>query len=321
MKTAASIAVIVLGVSALPALAADLGKMVTKAPVAAAAAPSPFDLAFGGGIANDYIFRGITQSNHKPSVNAYFEPRYNVTPDLQLYAGVAGESIDFPNRAAAEVDFYGGFRPTFGKLALDVGVWYYYYPGGQTYNGASAANCTNGFIAANGACNTLKGDVSFYEIYAKPTYTFDDYVTAGANVFYSPSWLNSGAYGTYASGTLKLTAPANNILPKDVGFSVSGELGRYWLGTTDAFYGNVKYPDYTTWNVGVDFTYKVFTLDLRYSDTDLSKADCNVLTSDQTASFNPSNITSINPSGLGSKWCGAAFIAKLSADLTLGSLK
>ena len=35
------------------------------------------------------MFRGITQSNHKPSVSAYFEPRYNVTKDLQLYAGLA----------------------------------------------------------------------------------------------------------------------------------------------------------------------------------------------------------------------------------------
>src|SRR5690349_24879601 len=45
----------------------------------------PWDIAFGSAIMNDYIFRGVTQSNHKPSVAAYFEPRYNVTKDLQLY--------------------------------------------------------------------------------------------------------------------------------------------------------------------------------------------------------------------------------------------
>jgi hypothetical protein len=27
---------------------------------------------------NDYVFRGVTQFNHKPSVTAHFEPRYNV---------------------------------------------------------------------------------------------------------------------------------------------------------------------------------------------------------------------------------------------------
>ena len=80
---------------------------------------------------SDYIFRGVTQSNHKPSVAAYFEPRYNVNKDLQLYVGLAGESISFPNRAAAEVDIYGGIRPTFGMFAFDFGVWGYLYPGGS----------------------------------------------------------------------------------------------------------------------------------------------------------------------------------------------
>ena len=84
---------------------------------------------------NDYIFRGVTQSNHKPSVAAYFEPRYNVNKDVQLYVGVAGESISFPNRAAAEIDIYGGIRPTFGMFAFDFGVWGYLYPGGQCFDG------------------------------------------------------------------------------------------------------------------------------------------------------------------------------------------
>ena len=68
-------------------------------------------------------------------------------------------------------------------------------------------------------------------------------------------------------------------------------------------------------------TWKVFTLDLRYSDTDLSKSDCNAFTGDHTASFDPAAISPINPSGLSSKWCGATFIAKLSADLTGANLK
>ena len=32
-------------------------------------------------------------------------------------------------------------------------------------------------------------------------------------------------------------------------------------------------PEYNTWNAGFSFTYKVFTLDLRYVDTDLSKSE------------------------------------------------
>ncbi|MGE5536243.1 MAG: hypothetical protein ACM3W7_12105, partial [Acidobacteriota bacterium] len=82
----------------------------------------------------------------------------------------------------------------------------------------------------------------------------------------------------------------------------------------------IPYKDYNTWNVGIGFTWKSFTLDLRYSDTNLSKGDCNAFTSDPGAS-GITNVTPINPGGAGSNWCGATFIARLSADLTLGSLK
>ncbi|MGB6419142.1 MAG: TorF family putative porin, partial [Pseudolabrys sp.] len=118
--------------AAMPAFAAD---MPAKAPkvVAPAPPPSPWDIAFGAGIMNDYIFRGVTQSGHKGSVAAYFEPRYNINTNWQLYAGLSGESIKFANNAAAEIDFYGGVRSTWGPVVFDVGVWEYYYPGGNCY--------------------------------------------------------------------------------------------------------------------------------------------------------------------------------------------
>ncbi len=289
-----------------------------------APAASPWDIAFGGGIASDYIFRGISQSAREPSVNAYSELRYNINSNLQLYGQVSAESIDFPNRAASEVDLFGGIRPTFGKLSLDFGYWYYLYPGGQLYDApqGNAFNaftpnpgCSNGFYAAGGNCNISKDDDSYWEVFGKGTYAFNDTVTVGANVFYSPSWLNTGADGTYASGTLKLTAPSS-MFTKDTGAFLSGEFGHYWFGQTDTFYGNTSLPEYNTWNVGLSFTYKVFTLDLRYYDTDLSASQCNVLTGDFSASYSPGNVTSINPSGLGSDWCGSTFVAKLSFDLT-----
>ena len=63
----------------------------------------------------------------------------------------------------------------------------------------------------------------------------------------------------------------------------------------------IPYKDYNTWNVGVGFTWKVFTLDLRYSDTDLNKGDCNAFTSDPTAT-GTTHVTAIN-FGPGSSWC------------------
>src|SRR5215467_5921967 len=274
------------------ALAADIA---TKAPPAPPAPPpSPWDVAITAALMNDYNFRGITQSRHQPSVQGGFELRYTFNPQWQAYAGISGESIDFPNHAAAEIDFYGGIRPTFDKLALDFGIWYYYYPGGRNFTGIvpgpgpsdgaltgdSDANCTNGFVALNASCNPLKKNLSFWEVYGKATYNFSDTLAVTGDVYYSPSWLNSGAYGLFASGIVKVTAPST-WFPKDWGAYFQAELGHYWFGTTDAFYGipanccgfpnfpaGIKYPDYTTWNIGVAITYKIFTLDLRYWDTD-----------------------------------------------------
>jgi uncharacterized protein (TIGR02001 family) len=291
--------------------------MVTKAPPAPE--PSPWDVAFGSWVASDYNFRGITQSAHQPAVGVYFEPRYNINKDLQLYIGMGGESIDFPNHAAAEIDFYGGIRPTFGKLALDFGVWYYWYPGGTCFNAAVIgcnANLPDG--------NVVKGDLSFVEVYAKATYNLTDAFSFGGSFYYSPSVLNSGADGEYLAGFVKYVIP-NLPVPKDWGAYVSADVGHWFLGTSDAFYGVVGFPagipykSYTTWDLGFGVTYKVFTLDFRYYDTDLNKGDCNAFTSDHTASGVAS--TPINPGGPGSNWCGAAFIAKLSVDTAISALK
>jgi Bacterial protein of unknown function (Gcw_chp) len=319
MNKLACAAALALGCSTVSGLAADL-KMPTKAPPVVV---SPWDIAFGSAIMSDYNFRGITQSNHKPSVAAYFEPRYNINDSLQAYVGLAGESISFPNRAAAEVDFYAGLRPTFGKLALDFGFWEYWYPGGQCFNAAIPGECAdNGNLPLNG--NVIKADLSFWEIYGKATYTFNDQFSFGGSVYWSPSVLNSGADGTYIAGTAKYILPT--VLPNGIGWFISADVGHWFLGTSDSFYGIPAFPggipfkSYTNWDVGVAFTWKQFTLDLRYFDTDLSKGDCNAFTGDHTAT-GFSNVTAINPGGAGSNWCGATFIAKLSVDLTKDNLK
>lgn len=297
-------ALIAMGASA--AMAADLpAKVYTKAPPLVV---SPWDIAFGASITNDYRFRGVAQSNRNPSVSAYFEPRYNINPNLQIYAGLAGSSISFTNRAAAEIDGYVGIRPTFGALALDAGFWYYGYPGGQCidYNPAIGVCPAGSAILPNG--NAMKANVSFYEIYGKATYTFNDMFAVGGNLYYSPNFLNFGTRGVYASATAKITAPSN-MLPNGIGAYASGEFGRQWLGRADAFYLNTLLVDYNTWNVGVGFTWKAFTLDLRYSDTNMNKVQCNNFTSDFTAIGGQSN------------WCGAAFVAKLSVDTSVNALK
>ncbi len=319
MKKVACMVLAAAGLAASSAFAAD---MPVKAPPAAAATTPVWDVVVTAAIMNDYNFRGITQSNHQPSAQSGFEFRYNWTPTVQAYAGISGESIDFPNRAAAEVDFYGGVRPTFGKLALDFGVWYYYYPDGQCFNTPALCSSLGGgssvaLALPNG--NTIKQNLSFIEGYAKATYTINDNWAVGIQEWYSPSVENSGADGWYTVGNVTFTAPSS-WLPSGVGGYISGDLGYWALGTTDAFYAiagfpsGIPYTSYWNWDAGFGWTWKVLTLDLRYYQSDLSKGDCNAFTGDQTAG-GTSNVTPINPSGLGSDWCGAAFIAKLSASI------
>src|SRR5262249_53275500 len=141
-----------------------------------------------------------------------------------------------------------------------------------------------------GSCNTSKGNISFWEAYARATYDFGGVLVLGGNIYYAPNQFNTGSPGTYASVTAKVAIPKSS-LPPEIGAYISSELGRYWFGVTDAFYGvpafpaGIKLPDYTTLNVGLGVTWRLFTFDLRYYVTDLSRANCNVQTGDHTATF------------------------------------
>ena len=326
MKRVALSLVLVAGMAASSAMAAD---MATKAPPPAAPPPSPWDVAITAALMTDYNFRGITQSAHEPSTQATFEPRYNFNSSWQGYVGVSGESIDFPNRAAAEIDLYGGIRPTFDKLALDFGIWEYWYPGGDCYNtlvAGCALNLPNG--------NAVVKNESFYEWYAKATYTINDNWSVEGQFYYSPNVVGSGAPGEYYTGNVTYTAPSTWFASGFGGYA-SADIGWWQLGTSNAFYcttnaagtacggafpNGIPYKSYANWDAGIGFTYKAFTLDLRYYQSDLNQGDCNAFTSSQTAGGS-SNVTPINPGGLGSNWCGAAYIAKLTFQTNLSSLK
>jgi uncharacterized protein (TIGR02001 family) len=309
-KLMVSIAAGLLGM-ATSAIAAD---MPVKAPRKAVEV-TPWDIAFGGALMSDYNFRGISQSDRGPSVTAYVETRYNVNPNFQLYAGSQYWAVDLPTHPSCECDFYAGIRPTVGPLAFDLGFIYYWYPRERQVfdDGTGAATFVN-----TGTAITFK-DTDYWEVYGKVTWdVIKDRFALGANFYYSPDWLGSGASGFYASGTAKLTMQSFNfptlVGSKEVGWYISGEVGHYSLGTTDALLGfptGTNLPDYWTWNVGVAFTHGVFTLDLRYYDTDTTKQECFALTSDLRGVVGGSN-----PVGQ-SKWCNSSFVVSTKFDLTV----
>jgi len=291
--------------AAMPAFAADLPSK--KAPAPAVVAVSPWEFTVGGGVTSNYEFRGISQSSNGAGVTALAEGRYNFSDTWQGYAGVSGESIKLTplpyTSPSAELDVDGGVRGTFGSLTTDVGAWYYGYPSFAT----TPINQATG--------NVFPTNPSWFEGYAKVGYNITDTVNVGGNVYYTPNYIDSGSKGTYVSGTAKWTLPAN--------FSISGEFGRQMLGTEDLVHTNgglpasaanytstkIKLPSYNTWNAGVSYAYNFATLDLRYWGTDLSKANCSLITNGSSVIGGPSN------------FCGSTFVASLNFALTNKDLK
>ncbi len=297
------------------AQAADL---VLKAKPAPAPSFDMFDVAFGGALMSDYNFRGISQSDRGPSGTFYTEGRLNPVKDVQLYAGIQAWATKLPTSPSGEFDIYGGIRPTFGSVTFDFGAMYYYYPNeNQVFVVPTAGPVGLGFPTTQPAGLPLipwtKADTDFWEVYGKASWTVNDQLTLGGYLYYANNWLNTGASGTYFGGTVKVSVPSK-MLPKDYGVYISGEVARYALGQTDAFFGNIDLPDYTYWNVGIALTYKALTFDLRYHDTSLSQQECFTITGDLNGLD-----TGLRPGR--SNWCGGAIIAKLSADTTLAALK
>jgi uncharacterized protein (TIGR02001 family) len=303
MQTSRTIRGLVLGVGAAAlvsgaALAADIPVKVKPAP----APPTPlFDIAFGAALMTDYNFRGVSQSDRKWSGGAYVEFQYN-SPVGTWYAGLAAWRIDWPfaygfTDPSAEVDVTAGWRNSWGPLSLDLGYILYYYPGERF----------NGF--------TTQSD--FWEIYAKLGYNITPDLSVGVNVFYTPDLLHysttiatitgvaTKADAVYASLTGKWTTP---LKIGDIGTYVSGELGHWWIDNTGFIASGYLDPSYTYWNIGLAFTFKQWTLDLRYHGNDMNVFTC--------ASFLLSAVP--NPSN---RWCGDAFIASLKFDATLSSLR
>lgn len=277
---------------AADARAADVAARKRLPPeVAAAPASVPIDFVFGARLQSDYNFRGISQSDKTISPQAYGEVQLL---DNLFYAGVAAYRVDLPTRPSAEIDLTAGIRPKFGPFTLDLGVIFYYYPNERRLFDPTFTT----FFTP--------GNTDYLEIAGKVSYTYQDALTLGANVFHAYDWLGSGAPATYLSGTARYTVPENLFgtgLPS--GFAVSGELARYFLGTTSPQLGSVALADYTYGNIGLSYTYRNVTLDLRYHDTSLSKGECFTLTTDPQALFNGSNR---------SGWCDATFIGTLSFD-------
>jgi uncharacterized protein (TIGR02001 family) len=154
-----------------------------------------------------------------------------------FYIGGWASSVSFGGDKDIEFDFYFGVRPEVGDVAFDLGYTHYHYLNDPSFH--------------------------FGEFYAFADAPVHDDAAVGAKVYFAPDYALSGTTATYVEANADLT------LPHDLG--LSGAVG---YQVFDPAYGS----SYLTWNLGLYYALNdVATLDLRYSDTNLSPAACGAI--------------------------------------------
>src|SRR5256885_15411033 len=109
---------------------------------AAAATPPPPPVTGNLTLVSDYRFRGITQTWGLPAIQGGFDYAHASGIYLGNWNSNVSETAGFPN-GNLEMDFYGGWKNTWGDLGADLGILYYYYPGSTKGGSGSVAAVTN----------------------------------------------------------------------------------------------------------------------------------------------------------------------------------
>jgi len=98
-------------------------------PWAASAQPS-ISLSANVGAVSDYRFRGLSLSNRNPALQGGID----LEATSGLFAGAWASTIADYAGAEIEVDFYGGYGGSSGRLTYWLGIYAYVYPGGGDVN-------------------------------------------------------------------------------------------------------------------------------------------------------------------------------------------
>ena len=232
----------------------------TAAPAAEA---SPHTITGNLGLFSSYRFRGIDQTFGKPALQGGIDYSHS----SGLYAGNWNSNVSsgagFPD-GNLEMDFYGGYKTTFGDVGLDVGAILYYYPGSDARPALSAK-------ASNGAVTNKEIYVGASYKFAtlKYYYSFDDY--------FSLRGIKSD--GTITDKSTKGTSYLDLAMNYDLGdgWGVNGHIGHLWAK-------NIGNGNYTDWKLGVTKDISGWVVGLSYIDTN-ADGDCKGATSYQPYCF------------------------------------
>lgn len=196
-------------------------------------------------VVNDYLFRGLSQTNRDPALQAGIEYDHS----SGWYIGAWGSNISWlsdlsssaaPVSSSLEVDAYTGYRGSFGgDWTYDAGLYEYYYPG--SYPGGFVRPYTlEGYASLGWKGATLKYSHAFTNLFGFADSKNSDYLDLSWNYEFVPNWVlnthvghqtvkhNAGfAYTDWKLGVTRNFAH---------GYSVS--LGYYDTNASKALYTN-----------------------------------------------------------------------------------
>ncbi|RAK63031.1 TorF family putative porin [Phenylobacterium kunshanense] len=90
------------------------------------------EVSFNVGVATDYVFRGVSQTDEDPQVFGGVDATAG-----QFYVGAWASNVDYGDGTDLEYDLYAGYTPTIGAVSLDFGVYFFGYvdaPTGADYD-------------------------------------------------------------------------------------------------------------------------------------------------------------------------------------------
>ena len=218
------------------------------------------------GLFSSYRFRGIDQTFGKPALQGGFDYSHS----SGFYAGNWNSNVSsgagFPD-GNIEMDFYGGYKASFGDFGVDVGGIMYYYPGSEAK--------VLGVKADSGAVTNkeLYIGASWKFISLKYSYSLDDY-------FSLRGWDATGtSTGKSTKGTSYLDLSANYDLGD--GWGINAHIGS--LNLKNGYKG-----DYTDWKLGVSKDIGGWVLAASYIDTNAA-GQCSGASNYQFYCFTNSN--------------------------------
>ncbi len=126
-------------------------------------------------LASEYFYRGLTQTDHKPALQAGVD----WDGGNGWYLGLWGSNISWLSDAApgssssVEIDVYGGKKFSAGDVELDVGVLQYLYPGKysaawKAASGLESPHTTEVYLGGSYGIASAKVSVSLSDLFGAP---------------------------------------------------------------------------------------------------------------------------------------------------------